>query len=441
MTHGIIETNISYYKPVDNVDKFLKVSIFNRLREVDFVENNIRKYGNTEIDNTKVKIINIKVDEEFIENNIIDMPFIYYYKTKQPIMAVKYTWFSNDGRQRAVEVRGSKYGVPSPYEYDVLLALFRILLRNHGDKLVFSEDNTCMINNTVNFTFRELAKEMGYKNFGGTIKAKLDKAIERLCDTNIYNTSFGGLYNPITKEYILDAKKQICVLQDYTAYQYVEDKDGILKLDKKSLKDKASVTFHEFFLSNLCHGKGKFSNKKLRLSLKSDVAKRMYLILNKWRNNRHEMFITYEKLYERIPLDSSKTVSYRNKRIHQACDELIKNGYLEDIDRTSRGINFIFKLSKKQLECSCDSLNDTNNNYLLDKYVSYGELLDGFKRFGLENEDIDKYFKLHQVPFAQALLRYVEIHLPKIENTKAYIIKGLKDGYKELEEDKKYYSV
>ncbi|KEI00107.1 hypothetical protein IRP63_15120 (plasmid) [Clostridium botulinum] len=73
--------------------------------------------------------------------------------------------------------------------------------------------------------------------------------------------------------------------------------------------------------------------------------------------------------------------------------------------------------------------------------MSYGELLEGFKRFGLDNEDINKYFKLHQVPFVQALLRYVEIHLLKIENTRAYIIKGLIDGYKELEEDKKYYNI
>lgn len=411
---------------MDNVDKEHEVAENKGFNSIVSVDKSVEKYKNANIVKGEQKILTIDVDEEWIENNLIDMPFIYYYQSKEPINMVEYKWKSNDGLNRSIQVRSSIYGVPSPFEFDVLLALLRIHFKNNNN-VVYPAKN---MNNTIHFTFRELAKEMGYKGFGGKTKEKLDKAIERLCDTNLYNTTQGGLYNPITKEYITDSKMVINILSDYKSYSYINTNEGV-KLDKKSLKDKASVVIHEFFFTSICNGKGKISDKNLRLSLKNSLSRRLYLILNKWRNNRSEMFLTYEKMYERIPLIDSKTISYRNKRIKSASEELVEKGFLKSINVQNRGITFVF--NDKKIKSSPEP-----TPTLLKKYNNYDELINGLKFYGLNDNEIKEYLTLDKILDAQAMLRYIDIHTATIKNPKAYIIYGFKNGYNELMKNSLY---
>lgn len=373
----------------------------------------------------KAKILTIDVDEEWIENSFIDLPFIYYYQSKEPIYMIEYKWKSNDGLERAIQVRSSIHGIPTPFEYDVLLALLRIFIRNNNDRIIIGKK----VSNMINFTFRELSKEMGFKGFGGKTKARLEKAIETLCDTNIYNTMKGGLYDTISKTYVTDAKMIIGILHNYTGYSYINTSKGVV-LDKSSLKDKVSVGIDEFFLNNITAGKGKISNKTLRQSLKIDVARRIYLIINKWRNNRSEMYITYKKLYERIPLDNSKTVSYRNNRIRVACKELVNKDFLYDFSVEKEGI--IFKFINKN-----KSLSDTTP---IEKYKTYSALNNGLLKYGFTYEDIDKYLQLDKVQLCQCVLRYVDEHLNTIKEPKFYIIGCLIKGNNDILKDKRYNS-
>ncbi|EKS4345154.1 hypothetical protein QB607_003158 [Clostridium botulinum] len=403
---------------MDNCEQIGLAEVLN-----DKIDENKQEFSSN-VTRQKQNIITISVDEEWIENNLIDMPFIYYYQNKSKekvVNAVKYTWKSNDGLERCIEVRSSIHGVPSPFEYEVLLALLRIHFRNNNDVVISNKK----ISNKINFTFRELSKEMGFKGFGGKNKERLDKAIEVLCDTNIYNTAFGGLYDPVEKTYITDAKKVVGILGHYETYSYINT-DGNPILDRKSLKDKASVVIDEFFFNNICNGKGKISNKSLRLSLKNDLARRIYLIINKWRNNRNEMYITYKKLYERIPLDDSKTVSYRNRRIRSACQELKDKKYLKDYEANKEGIIFVFKNKNKDKKSP-----DTTQNLLL-RYTTYTEVLKGLLKYGFTYEEVDKYLELDKIPMAQAILRYVDIHINNIDNPKFYIIGTLIKGNKDI---------
>lgn len=397
------------------------------------------------------KSINIKASEDFIENSLIDLPFIYLYKNKDkntPIISVTYEWVSSDSKKKSIEVRSSKLGVPTSYDYDVLLALLRIYLRQNGDKIFCLENMNDLteFNNTVYFSYREIITEMGYKDYSILLKRKIDSCIERLCDTNIYNTGC-GIYNPMTKEYITDYKFQVGILSSYSAYTYIitVDENGEEKkvLDKKSLKEKASVKIDVFFLKNLLCGKGKISDRNLRLSLKSDVGRRLFLILNKWRNSRNRFFLKLDTLYNRIPLnyiltdnegnrtEDDKTDYYKKRRLKDACNELKEKGFIYNYEFIRDGVEFIFS-------DTCEVAITESNDELLNMYNSYDDMINTLREYGLTDKVLDKHFKLYQVPYIQALLRFVYDRKNKIDNVQSYIFKGLISPYENI--DERYYN-
>lgn len=398
----------------------------------------------SEINKNKVKTMIVKVDEDYIENNLIDLPFIFYYKTSEPITAITYKWVGSDGRQRAVEVRSSKLGIPDPFCYDVLLALFRLYIKQNNNTIVSIKDEHDFneIDNTVYFTYRELVRELGYKSFSKANKERVKKAIETLVDTNIYNTAFGGFYNPINKKYIMDAEFQVNILYKFANYSYIEkvdeegnvllDENGIpLKtIDKSKLKDKCSIKIDRFFIQNLYFGNAKISDKTLRLSLKNDIAKKVYLILNKWRNNRKSMYLKYETLYARIPLTPLKNEYYKKRRVLDALNELKDAGYIYDYEKIKEGVLIYF---------TEDGLNKKNvDESLLARYNSYEEIIDKLSSHGITDETLKRHFKLHKIPYYQALLRYVDENEKRIDNVTAYVFKGLVIDYEGI--DEKYFN-
>lgn len=386
----------------------------------------------------KAKVMNIKLEEDYIENNIIDLPFIFYYKTKEPVTAITYSWTSSDFRKRAIEVRSSKLGVPDAFCYDVLLALFRLYIKQNGNRIIQikTEEGLNEIDNTINFTYRELVREVGYKSFSKLNKDKVQKAIETLIDTTIYNKA-GGIYNPMSKEYIVDETFTINILYNFKNYTYIElrDENGNLVLDeeglpvktlnKASLKDKCSIKIDRFFIKNLFFGNAKLSSRELRLALKNEVAKKLYLILNKWQNNRNEMTLKYETLYNRIPLTDYKDDYYRKRRLKDALNELVSTNFLHRFEMRKSDVLIVFRKQDDQ---------DKNNSpkYLLDKYNTYEEIMDAFAKHGISDKDIETHFKIHKMPYYQAVLRYIDHNLSRIENTTSYLFKGLVTDYADI---------
>lgn len=429
----------------------------------------------SEVVEMKPQTIVVKVDEDYIENNLIDLPFIYYYKPKKGnvISSITYNWESSEGKERALKVLGhAEYGVPNEYCYDVLLALFRLYIASNDNKIstigkaikkindevdISEKINTLDdisylddIDNTVYFTYRQLAREMGYKSYSKTIQEQLFKAIQILVQSKLWNTGQGGLYNPIKKEYIIDATFQIGILDGYSGYKYipVTDENGEyvykkngehkFKVDPNSISDKCSVKIDKFFIKNLFFGNAKLSSKSLRQKLKGGITKKVFLILNKWRNNRTEMYLKYETLYNRIPLTDEKSDYYRKKRLMSALNELLEVGFISNYEKSKEGVTLFFP---KELYIENDSEIEEEN--LLEKYNEYEEVLNKLHHYGVTNQTLKKHFKMHKFNYYQALLRLVDDKLRKktLKNeaeAKGYVLKGLIEPYSNI--DEKYFN-
>lgn len=201
-------------------------------------------------------------------------------------------------------------------------------------------------------------------------------------------------------------------------------------LDRFSLKNKASVKIDSFFLKNLINGKGKISNRYLRLSLKIDVSKKLYLLLNKWKNDRNSAFFKFETLYNKVPLplEDDKPEHYRKRRLKDSCTELKEVGFIDDFNVNEEGIDFIF--NKSEIKIKQDNL--------LDKYNIYDEIINQLHGYAITDKIIDRYFKLQDIPYTQALLRFVEDRKDTIGNMTNYVFKGLVVHYENI--DKKYYN-
>jgi hypothetical protein len=225
---------------VDNVNEVDNLSFFN-----DDVES--KGVDKSKIISKKPKTLRIKTDEAIIESNLAEMPFIYYYKKKEPINILEYIWYDSKGVKRGLEVRNPKHGVPSDYEYQVLLALYKIFAKNNPILTSNEESQSFDIPIVINFSFKELAKEMGYANYGGSIKTKLDNAIECLIDTTIYNRYNGGLLDQSTGQYIIDGKKAFHILEEYEAYSYKELIPGEKRLQGEEIKERTMIRLSSFF--------------------------------------------------------------------------------------------------------------------------------------------------------------------------------------------------
>ena len=235
------------------MDKGEQLSIINDFSNYKIVDNPVDKSKKEETyrdmkPSNKVKILTIPVDKSFIEGNLIDIPFICYFRTKEPTTVVEFVWTDSKGIERKIEVRGSgKWGVPDEYCFDVLMALFRIYQKqNQGIKFNYDK-NEWGLNRVIHFTFSELAREMGYKSLGKNNFEKLDTALEILNDTSIYNKAGACFLDVKTKQYLnTEAKESIGLIKNYKSYRYSKLGVNQKRVDYKQIKDITSVTLDDF---------------------------------------------------------------------------------------------------------------------------------------------------------------------------------------------------
>ena len=207
------------------MDKEEQLSIINTLNNNKVVDKSVDKPKKEETyrdmkPSNKVKVLTIPVDKSFIEGNLIDIPFICYFRTKEPTTVVEFVWTDSKGIKRKIEVRGSgKWGVPDEYCFDVLTALFRIYQKqNQGIRFNYDKNKWGM-DKIIHFTFSELAREMGYKSFGKNNFEKIDTALEILNDTTIYNKSGACFFDAKTKKYFnTESKESIGIIKNYRSY-------------------------------------------------------------------------------------------------------------------------------------------------------------------------------------------------------------------------------
>lgn len=375
-------------------------------------------------------IIKIKANESIIEGNLADIPLVYYSKTKEPITAIEYVWNDSKGKKHSVSIRGSSvHGLLNEYDFDVLLALIRLYIKNRElqHKLFITSDKHLKMEDLkLCYTINEVLREMGKSNPNAETKKRVKIAIEKLVDFKIH----GDLHDSV-KDTKTRRSKSYSILH---AYQSFDEFDDIKKQNWKSVKEETFVIFDAFFIRSICNSYFKYFDYQAYLSIgKQGIAKKLYLIINKWRNNKAKLKVGLITLYERIPLDMNKDFSYNKRIIKKACDKLKSVGIIKNYVFVDDMVEFVF-VSDKQIKKVAEKRRES--------YTLFTQVVNRLKEHGLTEEQVNERLNyiVANFDYTKALLRYIDdlLEHKKIDNLPNYILKGLTSpGY---EIDKAYYN-
>lgn len=375
-------------------------------------------------------VIKIKANESIIEGNLADIPLVFYSKTKEPVTAIEYVWVDSKGKKHSVSIRGSAvHGLLNEYDFDVLLALVRLYIKDREvqyKQLIVDDKQIKLEDLKLNYTINGLLKEMGKSNPNGDNKKRVQIAIEKLVDFKIH----GDLHDSM-KEYQIRKRKSYSLLQSYQTFDQMSD---IKKQSWKAVKDETYVVFDPFFIRSIFNSYFKYFDYDKYLSIgKQGVAKKIYLIINKWRNNKRTLKVKLTTLYERIPLDTTKDFSYNKKTVKRACDKLKTVGIIKDYSFVGDMVEFVF-VSDAQIKKVTEKQRAS--------YTLFTEILKRLEEHGLTQEQINDRlnYMVANIDYTKALLRYIDdlLEHKTIDNLPHYILKGLTlPGY---DIDNSYYN-
>ena len=384
----------------------------------------------------KDKSLILRTYQSLGEGNFFDLPFIYPFRTDEPITYYEFVWFDKE-KKRSIRVYGNKElgGIPTTFDYDVMIALFKILVQNNDYKFNYDYDTQKYeFEPVIEFTFRGLAKQLGIdvsgnKSLGGSNTKRLRESLERLSATVMFNTEYGGFYDITKKDYSCDKVTSIRFIYDLKYYTNNIDRVNSCKIDK-------------FFLQSLQNSYFKIINYDLYLKIKSWYAKKLYVLLHKWQGGKDKIDLLYDTLYQRMPLPDDKPAYRRNEIIKRAADELVKHGYLTHYERDSKKCMISFYYNK-DLGKNHGVLYDTNENLdknyidiIKSKYKFPSEIEVQLKIYGFSPEEIDEYIFLcyksdTAFEYFKALMRYTEYRVFKndVKDVKSFLKLGLKGVY------------
>lgn len=368
----------------------------------------------------EIKVIKLKSYEGINESNLMTIPFVSFKKAKVP--KIERTWVRSNGEEVGITVKGSSdFGCPTMMEMDVLLALFRIMMKDKDNQYVYDKANNHIeFNRKINFTYNELAKELNYADLNGKIKEKLERSIKILNETTIYSNF--AIRDIEQGEYVADFKgEQSCrIIGGYKSYSMSKRKrQGKKFADHREIREETSVEIDKFFFNNMCNNYFKIYDFKKYISLTQSIAKKLFLILSQW-SHGNEKYVSYKVLYDYIGLDvNTKTEqNYYNRRIKDSVKELKDINFINDFEiKTMQGINFIFnkpRLDKAKFK---------------DKYLTFDDIYMRLRELGFDLDDVNKYVRLDNESYIAGLLRYIDDKINKghnIADLKAYVEQGLK---------------
>lgn len=394
---------------MDNVDNSLEHETEKMLQKLVTQEN-----GDV---NEKV-FFKMKAYQSINEKNLMTLPFLWLGKNAPN--EIQRTWKKANGDTVGIRVI-SPSGVPSIFEFDILLALLKIYIQDNDDGfLIDKKTKECDISDKIHFSYRELCKTMGYKQYGGTIKKKLEQGIKRLTETTMYSQFSIVDASAKDVESRFRGTRSFRLIQNYIGY----DKDKYFKmfgreLKASEIKDYQVIQLDPFIFENLKNSYFQVYNYDTYTSLKQGISKRLFLILSTWSKSTSK-YIKYQTLYDYIGLDitdNKSRLSY-NKMIKKALDELVGVGFIDSFQtKRGQGVNIVFNSLK----------NDTK--LLKTSYTSENECVAKLREMGFEYEDIGKVIKQADLKYIAGLLRYIDARLSKgntISNLKQYFLKCLK---------------
>lgn len=371
-----------------------------------------------EIIETTEKLIIIKPFQGLNESNLMTLPFISLKRKKEPVLIRK--WIKGN-QEVGLKVVGGERGCPTMYDLDVLLALFRLLIKSINNQYTLKDNNKIDFPKKINFTYRKLAKEMGFKNFGSGIKNRLENSIKTLNETTIYS-SFAFRDQEQGKYVKTFRGEQSCrIICDFQSYSIEEQKVNGEKLaNPKEIEERQSVEIDKFFYANMCNNYFKLYDHDKYIKLTRNIAKKLLLILTQW-SSGYEKYLNMQTIYDYVGLDvtDKKQEYYYNNELKKALEELKSVNFIKEYDfKVNEGITFIFNVTQKIKSKG------------LDKYKTDVEVVARLREIGVSYEDINKFVKMDTVSYIAAMLRYVDNRYEKglVDDLLKYTQKGLPYG-------------
>lgn len=389
------------------------------MENVDNLKKDMAKVENLEKNiEASEKLITIKPFQGLNESNLMTLPFISLKRKKEPVLIRK--WIKGN-QEVGLKVVGGENGCPTMFDLDVLLALFRLLIKSIDGKYVLKENNKVDFPKEINFTYRKLAKEMGIKKFGGSCKVRLENSIKKLNEVTIYSTF--AFRDQEEGKYIKTFKgERSCgILCKYKSYSVEERKVNKDKLaSPKEIESLQSVEIDEFFYKNMCSNYFKLYDYDKYIKLNKSIGKKLLLILTQW-SNGYEKYLSMQTLYDYIGIDikDKKDEYYYNNELKKALDELKEVGFIKEYEfKVGEGILFIFNATQKIKAKG------------LDKYTTDADVIARLREIGISYEDINNFVKMDTLSYISAMLRYVDDRFNRglVEDLFKYTAKGLPYG-------------
>lgn len=366
------------------------------------------------VDNSKV--IKIKRNQGLNENNLMVLPIFSLKKGKIPTMERK--WIRGDMEVGITVVGGSRYGVPTIYCLDTLLALFRLNMKKEDNNIYIEDGIVTNIPKVINFSYRKLANEMNL-TYSMPTKKRLEGYIHCLIETTIYSDF--GLRNQCEGKYVYDFKgEESCrIIKNYKSYSVTKRKKANEELIAPTqIEDYQSIEIDDFFYENMCNNYFKLYDYNKYNQLTKAIAKKLFLLLSTW-SHGYEKFLNTQTIYDYLGLDinTSKDKYYYNRLIKESLKELVKVKFINDYSIDKRGVTFIFNQSLLSKERNLKKYNNDNPF----------EVISRLREIGIDYDDIFTYYTSDTKEYIEALLRYVDYleSLGKISKIKEFVTKGL----------------
>lgn len=400
---------------MDNVEKYLEDSYIDDL----------------DVDNSEKQLtfFKFKKHEGFNETNLMTLPFISLKRKSE--QSITRSWRKSNNELVSLEVVGGKDGVPQIAELDVLLALFRIHLKNNKDGFTQQKykSNNKKITKTdipkrIHFSYFELAKEVGYAKYGGKQKEALEKSIRKLNETTLYNKF--AIFDASKGEFISTFKgvKSCRILENYSSYVETEYKrEKGKKLKPNQIKDYQYVEIDDFFLTNMCNNYYKIYDYEKYKELKSAVAKKIFLILSTWSKGDIKI-LSYDTLVNYIGLDykTTKEQNYARDLINRAMKELQNVGYIDSFKKKKKeGVEIIFNQR---------SIDIKNYKHMFNTPT---EVMAELRSFGINYDEMPEITKKVSEKYLVAILRNIRYNIEvkglNIKNKRQYFLSALREKW------------
>lgn len=382
------------------------------------VNNNVITFVDNVVDKSseeQLSFFKVKENHSFNETNLMTLPFISLKRKK--IQSFERSWQKSNNEIVSMKVVGGESGVPQIFELDVLLALFRIHLRNNKNGFYKNKvTNKTNIPARIYFTYLELSKEVGYSRYSGKVKKLLENSIKKLNETTIYNKF--AIYDAEEKNYVsvFKGEKSCRILKNYASYSKEDYKRQYGKLmNPHEIKEMQYVEIDDFFLINMCNNYYKIYDYEKYKSLKLSVAKKIFLILSTWSKNDSK-FLTYQTLADYIGLDYTKSEKrYTVDLINRSMKELVEINFIEDYEKIrGEGVNIIFNKRKFDIKTYKDLI---TNEF---------ELMAELRRVGIEYDEmsfISKYTTQEYLIGVLKSIRYKqEVKCEIIKDVRKYFL-------------------